>query len=372
MEPEPIHVTRTSLPVLEDYVDHLKDIWESERLTNHGGKVQELEASLAAATGVKHALCVANGTIALQLAVRALHLEKTEIVASPFSYIASVSSLLWEDCQVTFADILPGDLTIDPMALSKSITDKTRAIIPTHVYGFPCEVDAIGELAESRNLRVIYDASHCWGVRFKDKSIFQYGDIATLSLHATKPLQSGEGGVIFTDDDEAADRIKWLRNFGHTAPDSEICGLGINGKLSELHAALGLCSLKMSGDLLQRRKDVAAAYDDAFSGNAGVIRPKPQEGTERNFAYYSVLLESGGKVEEVVAGLKRKNIFPRRYFRPGLNRLGFREIQPMPVSEDTVERVLCLPLSAEMKPETASGIAAELLGILEGKSGSST
>ena len=233
-----IPVTKSFLPPIEDYIEYLKQIWDSNQLTNNGPLVKELEQKLKEYFDVKHLFFVSNGTIAEQIAIKAADL-KGDIITTPFSYVATTSSIVWEGCQPVFVDIDPQTLCMNPDLIEDAITEKTTGIIPTHVYGIPCDVEKIQEIAEKHSLKVIYDAAHTFGGKYKGKSIASYGDISFLSFHATKVFHTVEGGAIITNDDELAHKISYMRNFGHNGPE-DFWGVGINGNNSEFHAAMGL------------------------------------------------------------------------------------------------------------------------------------
>jgi dTDP-4-amino-4,6-dideoxygalactose transaminase len=279
-----INVTKSYLPPLEEYVGYLRGIWERGHLTNAGPLVVELEQRLKDYLGVKHCFYVNNGTIALQIAIKALKLEG-EVLTTPFSYVATTSSLVWEGCSPVFVDIDPVTLCIDPAKLEAAITPRTTAIMATHVYGNPCDVEAIAAIATRHGLRVIYDAAHAFGVEYKDQSVLNYGDISTLSFHATKLFHTVEGGAIITNDDEVAHRISYMRNFGHNGPEA-FWGVGVNGKSSEFHAAMGLCVLPQVDNLVRRRREISERYDRILA-NTAIVRPQLQPGTTRyTYSYY--------------------------------------------------------------------------------------
>src|SRR5688572_26446200 len=258
-----INVTQTFLPPLDDYVAYLERVWESKWLTNRGQLVRELEQKLEDYLGIKNLLLLTNGTIALQIAIKALELTG-EIITTPFSYVATVSSIVWENCIPVFVDIDPNYLTIDETKIEDAITERTTAILATHVYGNPCYVEAINDIATRHDLKVIYDAAHCFGVKYKGGSVLDWGDISTLSHHATKLFHTGEGGAIVCNDRELADKIFYHHNFGHSGPEA-FFGLGINGKMSELNAAMGLAMLPYIDEITAKRQAVCVAYDAAFS-----------------------------------------------------------------------------------------------------------
>lgn len=352
-----LNVTQTFLPPLEEYAKLLEPVWESKWLTNRGKLVSELEERLCRYLEVPNLLAVANGTIALQIAIKALGL-KGEIITTPFSYVATVSSIVWEGCTPVFADIDPIHLTIDENKIEEAITDKTSAILATHVYGNPCNVEAIEEIASRNGLKVIYDAAHCFGVNYKGRSILEHGDVSTLSFHATKLFHTGEGGGIVTANEEIRKTIFDHHNFGHNGPE-EFFGLGINGKMSELNAAMGLAMLEYIDDIIERRRSVCEAYDAALA-NCGVTLINLREGTEWNFSYYPVIFESEERLLKVRDEMNRKDIFPRRYFYPPLNRLPYLPYGELPVAEDASRRVLCLPLSDSFTPTDAERVSEVL------------
>jgi dTDP-4-amino-4,6-dideoxygalactose transaminase len=358
-----INVTKTYLPPLEEYVGYLQRIWVSNQLTNNGPLMKELEANLKEFLGVKHLFFVSNGTVALQIAIKALDLHG-EIITTPFSYVATTSSIVWEGCQPIFVDIDPETLCLEPDLIEAAITPRTTAILAVHVYGHPCDVERIQAIANRHGLKVIYDAAHAFGVRYKDQSLLTHGDISTLSFHATKLFHTVEGGALVTNDDEVAHRIAYMRNFGHKGPE-DFWGLGINGKNSEFHAAMGLCVLPKVPDLIARRKITSEMYDALLPGS-GLTRPGRRDETLYNYAYYPVLFDSEEGLLTVCGALNAQNIFPRRYFYPSLNLLPYIKSSHMPVSEEIVRRVLCLPLQHDLRQTNIEQISLITRKSLEG------
>ena len=340
-----IPVTKSFLPPLDDYIDYLKIIWASNLLTNQGPLVLELEQKLKDYLGVKHLFVVSNGTVALQIAIKALDLHN-EIITTPFSYVATTSSIVWEGCQPVFVDIDPQTLCIDPNLIESAITPDTTAILATHVYGIPCAVDEIDNIAQRHGLKVIYDSAHTFGAKYLEKSLVSFGDISTLSFHATKLFHTVEGGAIVTDDDDLAHRVSYMRNFGHNGQEA-FWGLGINGKNSEFHAAMGLCNLKYVPEIIAARRQVSDWYDELLPRSA-LTRPTLPDGTEYNFAYYPVLFPSQTELLKARDHLNAAQIFPRRYFYPALNHLPYLDYRKFPVTENVAPRVLCLPLYPEL------------------------
>jgi len=337
-----LNVTKTYLPPLEEYTIYLENIWATSKLTNWGPYVQQLESELKAYLGVKHVFFVSNGTIALQIAIKVLGLTK-QIITTPFSYVATTSSIVWEGCEPVFADIDKDTLCLNPANIESLISADTEAILATHVYGIPCDVKSIEAIAKKHNLKVIYDAAHAFGVEYNDASILKYGDISTISFHATKLFHTGEGGAIVTDDDELAYKISYMMNFGHDGP-TKFVGLGINGKNSELHAALGLCILPKVKDLIAIRKSLHQMYDEHLC-NSDVNRPIINKDVNYNYAYYPVIFPSENVLLQVIKDLNQNDIFPRRYFYPSLTTLCYIDDQfDLAISDDISSRILCLPI----------------------------
>lgn len=337
-----INVTKAYLPPFDEYHAYLKEIWENGWLTNNGNCVVRLEKELRDYLGVKYLQCVSNGTLALQIAIRALDL-KGEIITTPFSYVATTDSIIWENCTPVFADIEPDTLTISPRAIEKAITKKTSAILATHVYGNPCDVESIAKIARKHKLKVIYDAAHCFGVKYKNKSVLEYGDISVLSFHATKLFHTVEGGAIVCNSKKLDHICSYLRNFGHKGYEG-FWGVGINAKVSELHAAMGLCNLPKVDGILEARKQASDKYINELSTLKSIRFVKIRDKTTYNFSYFPIIFENEKALLKVMAALKNKNVIPRRYFYPSLNKVNFVRYKRMPVSEDISARVLCLPL----------------------------
>lgn len=340
-----IPVTKSFLPPIEDYIEYLKQIWDSNQLTNNGPLVKELEQKLKEYFDVKHLFFVSNGTIAEQIAIKAADL-KGEIITTPFSYVATTSSIVWEGCQPVFVDIDPQTLCMNPDLIEDAITEKTTGIIPTHVYGIPCDVEKIQEIAEKHGLKVIYDAAHTFGGKYKGSSIASYGDISFLSFHATKVFHTVEGGAIITNDDELAHKISYMRNFGHNGPE-DFWGVGINGKNSEFHAAMGLCNLPHLDEIIAARKQISEWYDEYIKGTA-LTRPTLPADSEYNYAYYPVIFPSEEYLIKAKNSLNQSEIFPRRYFFPSLGSLSYVNTRFNPITESISPRTLCLPLYPDL------------------------
>lgn len=344
-----ILATKPFLPPREEYEHYIKGIWEREWLTNNGPLVNELELSLKKYLSIKHLLYVTNGTIAIQLAIKALCL-KGEIITTPFSYVATTSSIVWEGCKPVFVDIDPDTLNIDHTQIEAAITEHTSAIVATHVYGNPCNIEAIDEIARRHNLKVIYDAAHCFGTQYKNTSVFDYGDISTTSFHATKLFHTIEGGALFTKDPELLKKLAFMRNFGHNGPEA-FAELGINGKSCEFHAAMGLVNLQYIAAILNKRKESCSHYD-TWLPYLKARKPRVTDGAQVNYAYYPLVFESEDLVVKCIKKLNNNNIFPRRYFYPSLSTVlpYVDKVQP-PVTEDISRRVICLPLYHTLSKE---------------------
>lgn len=336
-----IPVTKPFLPPIEEYQNLVSGIWERNWLTNNGPLVQELESKLKQYLDVEHLLFTGNGTIALQMAIKALGL-RGEIITTPFSYVATTSSIVWEECTPVFVDIDSDTLNINPNLIEEAITSKTIAILATHVFGNPCDVVAIEKIANKYGLKVIYDGAHAFGTTIHGKSILKYGDISITSFHATKIFHTIEGGALIAKDPELAIRLYYMRNFGHDGPE-KYNGIGINGKNSELHAAMGLCNFKYLPDVLKKRKEQYQFYDKILKG-LEVNRPNFKSEVDHNYSYYPVIFPTERSVLEAVKVLQKDSIFPRRYFYPSLSKLDYVSRTDTPIADDIASRILCLPL----------------------------
>ena len=343
-----IPVTKPFLPPRKEYEELIEGVWGRNWLTNNGPLVKRLEGELENYLGVSHLNFVSNGTIALQIAIKALEL-KGEIITTPFSYVATTSSIVWEGCKPVFVDINPKTLNIAPELIEQSITDKTSAILATHVFGNPCDIEAIREIANRHGLKVIYDAAHCFGTKYKGRSVYNYGDISTASFHATKLFHTTEGGAVITTDSEISSRVYRMRNFGHAGPGN-FEGVGINGKNSEFHAAMGLCNLKYIGEMLEKREAQWQQYQDLLKGESiRCIHTNPD--ATFNYSYYPIIFENEEVTLQVKEELEKQGISPRRYFYPSLCELEYVDVKRADVSTDISKRILCLPLYHTLKKE---------------------
>lgn len=336
-----INVTKTFLPTLEEYNSYVKRAWDKVWLTNRGELTLELEDKLKNHLAVNHIIITNNGTIPIQIALK-LFGNGGEIITTPFSYVATSAAIVWENCKPVFVDIHPEYLTIDETKIEEAITSKTTAILATHVFGNPCHITAIESIASKYNLKVIYDAAHCFGVNYNNQSIFNYGDVSTCSFHATKIFHTGEGGALFCNDQNIYDKLYYSHNFGHNGP-LDFHGLGINAKVSELQSAMGLAVFDHIDTIFSERKKVVEFYNSQL--NFTNLKPlKIRENTEWNYSYYPVVFDSEATLLEIQKELQSENIFPRRYFYPSLNTINYIKGAKMPISESVASRILCLPL----------------------------
>ncbi len=359
-----IQVTKSFLPDRGEYEKYLDRIWENGQLTNQGPLLLELEEKLCQHLGLRGSFhFVTNGTVAIQIAMRALGVTEGEVVTTPFSYVATTSAVLWERCKPVFADIDPDTFCIDPEAVRRAITPKTKAILAVHVFGNPCDVQQLESIAKEFNIKLIYDAAHAFGVTHMGKSLFDYGDISTASFHATKLFHTIEGGGIVAFNDKVSENVELMKRFGHNGDDHYM--LGINAKASEFQAAMGLANLKHIDEIISVRRNLSKLYDELL--DPAIQKQKVAAETEYNFAYYPILLKSAAEREAVTKALADQNIFPRRYFFPSLNTLPYLEgKQSCPVSEDIAERILSLPLYHDLTEEDVRMIATTINSSLGG------
>lgn len=348
-----IPVTKTYFPSIEKYQFQLERIWKNGWLTNRGELVKELEQKIQDRLLSVPLLIMNNGTVPLQIALKILA-KGGEVITTPFSYVATTSSIIWEGCTPIFADIDERTFTIDVNEIRKKISNKTTCILATHVFGNPCDVEAIETLAKENNLFVIYDAAHCFGVTYKGKSLFNFGDMSTCSFHATKVFHTAEGGALFTSNPDWMTMAFQSHNFGHlNATDFSL--VGINAKISELQAAMGLSMLGEMDLVLSERKAVVDFYLQHLDfSRLQTIALRPE--TSWNYSYFPVVFESEWVLNKVVAALAEKNVFPRRYFYPSLNQLPYISGQSCPISESISSRVLCLPLYVGLSKENLNNI----------------
>lgn len=354
-----IPVTKPFLPPMWEYQEFLNGIWKRHWLTNTGPLASDLEIRLKEYLQINHLLFVTNGTVAIQMAIKALQITG-EIITTPFSFVATTSSIVWEGCTPIFVDIDEDTFCIDATKIEEAITERTQAILATHVYGNPCDVEAIDKVAKKYNLKVIYDGAHAFGVTVNGKSIFEFGDISTCSFHATKLFHTIEGGLIVTRSSTILKEVASIRNFGISGPDS-FETLGINGKNSEFHAAMGLVNFRYLTEILGKRKALADYYDLKLV-NLKAKKPKWHIEAIENYSYYVVLFESEELLLKVKSGLDSHEIYTRRYFYPSLaNSLPYLEPKFLPVTEDVSKRILCLPFYYDLTFEEVDLICRMML-----------
>lgn len=343
-----INVTKSFLPPIEEYQEYLKQIWDRAYLTNQGPLLKELENKLQQYLNVDKLHFVSNGTVALQLAINALSITDGEIITTPFSFVATTTSILWERCKPVFVDIEPGNFCINPDNIEGAITKNTRAILAVHVFGYPCDVDKIQDIADKYGLKVIYDAAHAFGVEYNGKSLLSYGDVSTCSFHATKVYHTVEGGACIVKNKDVSDKLELIKRFGFNNEDYK--EVGINAKNSELHAAMGLANFPYIDYVIKERKRASDLYDSLLGDL--LQKPKPISNLKYNYAYKPVVFDCEKDLLDVIMALKKEEIMARRYFYPSLNNLPYiNEKYNCPISDDISSRIACLPLYPELKNE---------------------
>ncbi|KAA5824420.1 DegT/DnrJ/EryC1/StrS family aminotransferase [Algibacter amylolyticus] len=350
-----INVSKSFLPNQEEYQAHLKKSWDKIWITNRGELVKSLELQVKNKFNITNMIATTNGTLPLQIAIKALQL-KEEIITTPFSYIATASSIVWEGCTPVFVDIDKETFNIDPSKIEAHITSNTTGIVATHVFGNPCNITAIKAIADKYNLKVIYDAAHAFGVEYKKQSIFEYGDVSTCSFHATKIFHTGEGGAMFSKNKELHDTLYYHHNFGHDGPE-KFHGLGINAKMSEFQAAMGLTILPYFDDIFYRRKLLYDRYLNHLEDNKDLVFQKIKKNVLYNYAYMPVVFKNEKQLYEVKKALNEKDIHPRRYFYPALNTVDYLGGQNMPIAENIAKRILCLPLYFDLTEDQVDAIS---------------
>lgn len=336
-----IPVTKAYLPNKKKYQAYIERIYDSGWLTNNGSTLQTLEQTLAKYLGVKHLICVANGSLALQLAYKVLDL-KGEVITTPFSFAATSNTLAWEGLKPVFADIDTNSYNLNPDNVHSLVTERTSAILPVHVFGNPCEIEKIEEVARQYDLKVVYDAAHAFGCKYKGGSVLNHGDISTISFHATKMFHTIEGGAVITNDDKLAEKTRQLINFGIESQD-KIKPVGTNAKMNEFEAAMGLCVLDEIQTITEARMNIWERYQKNLEDI--VSFQTWNKHSLNNHSYAPVLFDTEARLLETEALLRANNIIPRRYFYPSLDTLGYSQMsETCNQSKDISSRILCLPI----------------------------
>ena len=356
-----IPITKTYLPNKEKYKKYIDQIYANGWITNNGPMVRLLEERLSEYLGVKNIVLVSNGTVALEIAYRALGIEG-DAITTPFSFVATTSSLVTSGIKPIFSDIDKDTLNIDVNKIEKLISKDTQAIVPVHVFGNVCEIEKLDRIAKINKLKIIYDAAHAFGVKYKGNSVLSHGDISTLSFHATKLFHTIEGGALIINDDNLVDKVRYLRNFGIKDLES-IPALGINAKMNEFEAAMGLCILDDLEKIIEKIKKIHEAYIRKLSKK--VSFQKINKNSTLNYSYSPILLKSNIEALKVQEALNNENIYPRRYFHPSLDTLEYIEPEQVcEISRDISNRVLCLPIYSELKEKEQELIIKTIDSIL--------
>lgn len=363
----PIYVTRPDLPPLDEFVDSLKQIWDSRVLTNNGPFHHQFEKELAQYLGVKYISIFSNGTLALITALQALRITG-EVITTPFSFVATTHSLWWNNIKPVFVDIEPAHFNLNPQKIEAAITPHTTAIMPVHVYGNPCRVNEIQRIADTYGLKIIYDAAHAFGVKINGSTILNYGDLSVMSFHATKVFNTIEGGAIVCHDEKMKKRIDYLKNFGF-ADEVTVVAPGINAKMNELQSAFGLLQLKYVDKYIELRKTIANTYRKHLGKVKGISFQDDINGVTHNYSYFPILIDAnsyGLTRDEVYGKLKKQNIFARRYFYPLISRfppysgLISANHENLPIASKMADQVICLPIYPELHLEIVETICKKL------------
>jgi dTDP-4-amino-4,6-dideoxygalactose transaminase len=361
-ERESLYVTKPFLPPLKEFMPSLEQIWDSRVLTNNGPFLQRFEKELCLYLGVPYITVVVNGTSALDIAIKCLGIGG-EVITTPYSFIATSQALLWNNIKPVFVDIDPFSCNIDPVKIEQSITKKTTAILPVHVYGNPCKIEIIQDIAEKYKLKVLYDAAHAFGVKYKGRGITSFGDLSILSFHATKAFNTFEGGAVIAHDSETKRKLDAFRDFGYDC-NEEVNQLGINFKMNEFQAALGILQLKYIDEIIERLKKLHSIYTDGLHGIPGLSTFKPADETAWNYSYFPVFINEGifgYSRDMIMARLKNIGVHCRRYFFPIIPSYNiFKEYSFKNYDLRTAVRisdeVICLPIYPDLKEEDISKI----------------
>lgn len=363
-----ILVTRSSMPDYEEYCKEIKDLWDSHWLTNMGVKHKQFQAELENLLDVPHISLYTNGHLALENALAAINLPKGgEVITSPFTFASTTHAIVRQDLQPVFCDIDPTYYTIDATKIESLITDKTCAIVPVHVYGNICDVEEIERIAKKYGLKVIYDAAHAFGVKYKGKSVSCFGDASMFSFHATKVFNTIEGGAVCFSDDSLVQILNDLKNFGIHGPE-EVAFVGGNAKMNEFQAAMGICNLRHLDEEISKRKVIVERYRERLSQKDGIILCPEQADVVTNYAYFPVVFDEkifGKTRNEVFNALGHEGISARKYFYPLTNTFdcfhNVYDVNQTPVALHISKRVLTLPLYADLSIEDVDRICDVIL-----------
>ncbi len=363
-----IHVTQPYMPPLSEFQPYLENIWLTRHLTNGGIYHQELERELARYLGVQYISLFANGTLALVTALQALRITG-EVITTPYSFVATAHSLLWNGIKPVFVDICPDTFNLDPDKIESAITPQTTAILPVHVYGHPCDVEKIQAISDLYGLKVAYDAAHAFGINLRDASVLVHGDVSILSFHATKVFTTFEGGAIVCQDPKTKERIDYLKNFGF-ANETTVVAPGINGKMNEVQAAFGLLQLKHIDGVIARRQEIDAEYRQYLSSESGITCPKRPVDANENYSYFPILVENYYKLsrDELYEKLRDSGIYGRRYFYPLISEfpmyrgLSSAAQDNLPVAHSISRKIICLPIHPNMDQDSVHRIVDIIKG----------
>lgn len=357
---EPIYVTKTFLPPLEEYCELLRQIWETHLVTNDGPLYQQFERDLSTYTKVNHLACVGNGTLALQIALRALNMNGGDVITTPFTHVASSDCLVWEQCNPVYVDIDPDTLNIDPDKIEAKITERTSGIVAVHVYSNPCNIEKINEIAKKNRLSVIYDAAHAFGAEYKGRSVFAYGDLSMASFNATKGMHTIEGGALFARSSEMIKQIRKLAYYGMDEHKQITQRYGTNAKLIEFCAAMGIIILRYFDEAIKRKKRLYELYVSLLKDNKKI---RFQKLTDKiNYSYMPIILGSESYKFKILQELNKHKIYPREYFSPSLETI-FSDRIECEIAYDISHRVLCLPMSDYLKADQVRKICEIINGI---------
>lgn len=358
----PVFVTKATLPPKDRFLELVSQAYDRAWLTNHGPLCSELEKQLKNTLDAGYLSLCSNGTLGLQLAIRALGLNGKKVLTTPFTYVATLTALLWEGCEPVFADIDGENLCMSPIQAEKFLArdQEIAGVLPVHVYGNACAVNEFADLGRQYNIKILYDGAHAFGAKLNGKSLLAYGDAAICSFHATKLFHTVEGGCIISHSPQIQEKLNLFRAFGHKGDD--YYSIGLNAKLSEMHAAMGLALLPEVPDIINKRSNLGKLYDNALNiGKNALKKPELAKGLEWNHAYYPIIFPSEKSLLKANNALKERNFFCRRYFFPSLTKMPYIKTPPAPICEDIASRVLCLPFWPDMPVDVIQEVSEIIL-----------